>query len=414
MNTLKILFVWNDSDINNVDLRNPELGNIGVGGTDFLFGSIPHELGKRGLGKISVLHENASNILSPLVTSIVTPEGKGIVETLKNVAGDFDLIVTRASDQLGSLIEGLPASTRVIAWAHNHLRGPMLNWLGREPRVVAIVNVGREQMLLTRLSQSYAKSTWIDNPVYETPLAGDAVRGCRAVYMGALVPSKGFLGLAKMWPIIKKAVPHAELDVIGSTDLYGAASKSDNQYLQKIHDHLDYKSGHSGVHFHGKLGAEKSNILNRALVGLPNPTGFTETSCLSALEMSAAGLAIVAPRRWGFCDTVSPQYSGILAKNKASYVQSVVSLLSNPESTQRLGLSGRSWVISHFSHDRICAEWQLLFQNLLDGRSWRKPSPNHPTGLYPHGFLYKHNIFGPYSQQLRDVADKLVGWSLKH
>lgn len=414
MDTLKVLFVWDDSDIQSVDLSNPEGGNIGVGGTDFLFGSIPHELGKRSLGKISVLHRHASNTLSPLVTDIVPAKGEGLAEALKNLAKDFDLIVARASDQLASLIEGLPTSTRVIAWAHNHLRGPMLNWLGQEPRVVAIVNVGREQMLLTRLSRSYGKSTWIDNPVYETPWAGDVVRGCRAVYMGALVPSKGFLSLAKMWPAIKKAVPHAELDVIGSIDLYGAASKSDRQYLQKIHDHLDYESGRSGVHFHGKLGAEKSNVLNHALVGLPNPTGFTETSCLSALEMSVAGLAIVAPKRWGFCDTVNPQYSGILAMNRASYVESVVSLLSNPESTQRLGLSGRAWVMEHFSHDRICSEWQSLFQNIDNGRSWRKPCPDHPTGHYPHGFLYKHDILGPYTQSLRDLADKVVGWSLKH
>ncbi len=410
MNPPKVLFVWDDRDISNVDLGNPEGGNIGIGGTDFLFGSIPHELGKRQAGKIAVLHQISSNTLSPWVDSIVVPQGSTIPETLKAIAGQFDLIVARPGDLLIKLMDVLPPTARVIAWSHNHARGPMLKWLGLEPRIAAVVNVGREQMLLTRFSESYAKSTWIDNPVYEPPTAGDTARTCRAVYMGALVPSKGFLQLAKVWPSIKKAVPQAELDVIGSVDLYGAASKADRLYLQKIHQHLGQASGTSGVHFHGKLGSEKYAVLNKALVGLPNPTGFTETSCLSALEMSSCGLAIVAPQRWGFCDTVSPQYSGVLAPDMAKYVRAVVSLLSNPASTQQLGQSGKTWVAKNFSYEKICGEWQVLFQSLLNGRPLRQPEPKQPTGIYPHGLLYRHNVPPP----LRDMADKIVGWRLKH
>ncbi|RZL01957.1 MAG: glycosyltransferase [Rubrivivax sp.] len=413
MNPAKVLFVWDDKDISNAKLGAPEGGNIGIGGTDFLFGSIPHELGKRQAGKIAVLHQTPSNQLSPWVEDIVVPPGGTILATLKEVAGRFDLIVARPGDQLVQMMDVLPPSARVIAWSHNHSRGPMLKWLGLEPRIAAVVNVGREQMLLTRFSESYAKSTWIDNPVYAPPSGDEAVRTCRAVYMGALVPGKGFLHLAKLWPRIRQAVPQAELDVIGSADLYGAASKSDQQYLQKIHQHLGHDAAKSGVRFHGKLGSEKYAVLHKALVGLPNPTGFTETSCLSALEMSSCGLAIVAPQRWGFCDTVHPQHSGILAPDDETYVRSVVSLLSNPASTQKLGHSGKAWVAHHFSHEKISGEWQTLFQSLLTGRPLRQPEPTQPTGVYPHGFLYRHNVLGPYSQALRDVADKLVGWRLK-
>ncbi|MBI5925432.1 MAG: glycosyltransferase family 4 protein [Aquabacterium sp.] len=340
------------------------------------------------------------------------PQGASLAETLKSVAGDFDFIVARPGDQLVQLMKVLPSNVRVIAWAHNHLRGPMLKWLGRERRVVAVVNVGREQMLLTRLSACYAKSTWIDNPVYEAESTDGERRGCRAVYMGALVPSKGFLSLAKMWPAIKEAVPDAQLDVIGSVDLYGAGSGGVG-YIEKVRHHLGHNIEDAGVCFHGKLGVQKADVMNQALVGLPNPTGFTETSCLSALEMSSAGLALVVPHRWGYCDTVNPAQSGVFASGGRSYVRSVAALLNNPDSARRIGATGRQWVSDNFSYDRICQEWQGLFQRLLEGKALRKQAPTYPTGRYPHGLLYRFDFLGPYAQPLVDVTDKVVGWNMR-
>ncbi len=414
VNVPRALFIWDDRDLQGVGLENPPGGNVGVGGTDFLFASIPHELGQRGLSQVAVLHQDASNRLSPCVESIVVPEGQTFADTLRDVAHRFDVIVGRPSELLQQCTQALPGNARVVAWAHNHLRGPMLSWLGSDPRIVAVVNVGREQMLLTRLSAAYPKSTWIDNPVYDTPsVALDAPRRCRAVYMGALVASKGFHALAKVWPRIKAAVPEAELDVIGSADLYGGDPAAGQAYVDQLHRHLGGDAAKMGVRFHGKLGIEKNDVLRQALVGLPNPTGFTETSCLSALEMSSAGLAIVAPQRWGFCDTVSPEHSGVLAPHTEAYVNAVIDLLSHPAKARELGASGREWVAQRFSYAEMAVQWQTLFVQLLGAGLLKRACPEHPTGVYPHGWLYRCDFLGTRAQAVLDVADKAVGWQMR-
>jgi glycosyltransferase involved in cell wall biosynthesis len=414
MGAQRILFLWDDREVEGADLSRPEQGNVGVGGTDFLFSSVPHELAKTCPGQIAVLHTNAANRLSPLIQEVLVPPGGRIDETLKWAAAEFDLIVARPSESMMQWVAGLPASARVVAWAHNHLRGRMLNWLGHEPRIVAVVNVGREQMLLTRLSAAYGKSTWIDNPVYSSPACAVVDRAPRAVYMGALVSSKGFHRLARLWPRIRQAVPEAGLDVIGSTDLYGASGAVGERYMARIQQCLQPDAQSLGVTFHGKLGVSKHEVMSRALVGLPNPTGFTETSCLTALEMSSAGLAIVAPRRWGFCDTVSPLHSGRLTGSDAAYVRAVVRLLRDPAGTQALGQSGRQWVAEQFAYACICERWFELFDALGSRRAvGRQAVPRHPTGRYPHGLLYRFDFLGARAQALIDVSDKLVGWGLR-
>lgn len=409
----RVLFVWDDGDVHGADLSSPELGNVGVGGTDFLFGSIPHELSRRGVAHVSVLHANGNNRLSTLVSDIVPPDGVTLNAHLAQVSITFDFVVMRPGAKMVEWVQALPPQVRVIAWAHNHLRAGMLTWLGAERRVVAVVNVGREQLSLTRLSACYAKSTWIDNPVYPEMAQAGATRTCRAVYMGALVPAKGFLALARMWPAIKDLAPQAELDVIGSADLYGAVSASGQRYIDKVHQALGREPQRLGVHFLGRLGVEKSGVLAGALVGLPNPTGFTETSCLSALEMSSAGLALVVPHRWGYCDTVNPRLSGVYATSRQAYVQKVAALLNQPERAKALGESGRQWVSEHFSYDNVCAEWQALFERLTSGQERWKPRPVRPKGRYPHAMLYRLGVLGRAGQPVVDMADKLVGWSLR-
>ncbi len=413
MKTPRLLFVWDDGDVHGADLSSPGLGNVGVGGTDFLFGSIPHELGRRGLAEVSVLHTSHSNRLSPLVESIVPPEGVTLKAHLAQIAVAFDFVVMRPGAKMIDWVQALPPATRVIAWAHNHLRGSMLAWLGAERRVVAVVNVGSEQLSLTRLSACYAKSTWIDNPVYAETAQPGITRTCRAVYMGALVPAKGFLALARMWPAIKDLAPQAELDVIGSADLYGAVSAPGQRYVDKVNQALGHDPRRLGVNFLGRLGVEKSKVLAGALVGLPNPTGFTETSCLSALEMSSAGLALVVPQRWGYCDTVNPKLSGVYATSRQAYVRKVAALLNQPERAMALGDSGRKWVSEHFSYDSVCAEWQALFDCLMSGQERWKPRPVRPRGRYPHAALYRLGVLGRAGQPVVDMADKLVGWSLR-
>src|SRR5581483_6078032 len=119
------------------------------------------------------------------------------------------------------------------------------------------------------------------------------------------VPQKGFHRLAKLWPRIRRAFPDAQLDVVGSSHVYhadqplGPLGVAAPSYEKRLVRYLGKEPARHGVVFHGKLGREKYDVMSRALIGLPNPTGFTECCPASVVEMSQWGAAVVAVRQWG-------------------------------------------------------------------------------------------------------------------
>jgi len=77
------------------------------------------------------------------------------------------------------------------------------------------------------------------------------------------------------------------------------------------------------------------------MVGLPNPTGFLECCPASVVEMSGCQAAVVALRQWGMCDTVVDRVTGFLCRHDREYVDRVISLFSDPNTAQAMGVAGR-------------------------------------------------------------------------
>lgn len=152
--------------------------------------------------------------------------------------------------------------------------------------------------------------------------------------MGAVIPSKGLHLLAKAWPEVKKAVPDAELFVIGNGNLYsrnkdtsglGALGLAEKDYEQMFSKYITEDNKLSeGVHLLGVLGKEKYDVLAEMKVGVPNPSGRTETFCICAVEMQMMGARIVSKRCAGYLDTV---YNGILYDNSRELAGCIISEL---------------------------------------------------------------------------------------
>jgi len=159
----------------------------------------------------------------------------------------------------------------------------------------------------------------------------------------------------------------------------GVASRS---YENLILRYLRNDPAKYGVIFHGMMGTEKYGVMSRAMVGLPNPTGFTECCPGSVLEMSGCQAAVVAMRQWGMCDTVLDQVSGFLCRDDNEYVDRVVSLFANPCMAQSMGIAGQRFVSDRFSYAVVCEEWARLFNEVLSSAV-----PNYSistfTGRYP-------------------------------
>ncbi|WP_332400851.1 glycosyltransferase [Lactococcus laudensis] len=128
-------------------------------------------------------------------------------------------------------------------------------------------------------------------------------------FVGSITPAKGFHVLAKQWPKIKKKIPDAKLYVIGSGNLYdrnqrlGKFSIAESTYEKTFINYLTDRNGaiSSDVKFFGVLDNNlKIEVMNKAKVGVVNPTARGETFCISAIEFEALDIPVVSRKKWTF------------------------------------------------------------------------------------------------------------------
>jgi len=121
---------------------------------------------------------------------------------------------------------------KVIAWHHHPFD---LNLASQAIRCDAHVSVGSYQYFS---NNSFFDSHWhIQNIFFE---ANELMSGysefdiashaaMRFVFLGALIPAKGFHYVVQSWPEIRRVFPNSTLDVIGSTSTYSGHEPEDSQ-----------------------------------------------------------------------------------------------------------------------------------------------------------------------------------------
>ena len=232
-------------------------------------------------------------------------------------------------------------SLSVIIWAHNDVHYKQWNLFSALSYIKRIVNVGREEMELYRDHVLSEKSTFIYNifPVreksyYKKKIVSDDNHN--VVYMGSIVKMKGFHILARAWKTVIKNIPDANLYVIGSGRLYnqdaslGYYGIAEEKYENMFMPYLVDKKGDilPSVHFLGLLGDEKYDELGKCKVGVPNPTGFSETFCICALEMQLLGCNITTIAHPAYYDTVL--HKDYLFKNEFNLANFLIKRLLAP------------------------------------------------------------------------------------
>ena len=384
-----IAFLLDDLNVHAADLTDPALGNPAVGGTEYSFVSLAHELASRGIARVTLLHRNRANTYPKTLTVLPIDDYPAGLRRLLNQVEPIDSIIVRGHDSLvgAGVIEAIPDWIPVIAWTHNHLRSATLSYFARCEQIKRVVYVGREQCALAAGAPCHYKSTYIVPGFYVAPRS-NVCKERRAVYIGSLVPQKGFHRLARLWPCIRHACPTAELDVIGSSQVnhpdqqLGTLGVASVSYEKLILRYLRNDPASCGVVFHGKMGIEKYDVIGRAMVGLPNPAGFTECCPASVVEMSQCGAAVVAMRQWGMCDTVVDGTTGYLCRDDREYVARVSSLFADPDTAWSMGIAGQRFVEDTFSYAVICEKWERLFNEVLSSAVPNYTSPA-ISGMYP-------------------------------
>lgn len=376
MAKIKVAFYLDNRLIPNVNLSEPELGNPGCGGTEFLFVALPFYLKKYSSSIIPVLY---AHYTEHLPKNIETHRVQSVIEAAKKSSEhSSDIFIYRpyrkTEHEVIDLLDKLNLKT--IAWAHITPLSSVLRKMSKSKSIKSIVYVEHEQYDLSQDSAMLNRSHYIVNG-FDVNTCGSDLKSIKSpktvVYIGALVEQKGFHKLARLWPQILERVPEAKLNVIGSGKLYSEfdefgdlkiASRKYEDFFIKPYLVSDTGEVLPSVTFLGQLGTEKFEILRTAIVGVPNPTGSTENCPGSALEIQACETAVVTGAFYGLLDTVSENKSGYLCSTDDEFVSKICYLLNNQDIAMEMGQSGKRFVESRYSWIKVVKEWEEYLENI--------------------------------------------------
>ncbi|MFM7464173.1 MAG: glycosyltransferase family 4 protein [Cyanobium sp.] len=354
-------------------LPDPDLGNPGLGGTEFAF--------------LAVVRLLQGSPLQPRLLLTAPQAVEGIDSATVGIVSGLVGAIQAAEGCLGLVFRpGFASSADWAALERSPL--PLLPWLhnlgveqqGRYEALAALdrwLLVSGAQVDAFRHSRLAERAVVLPNPVAVPPaqrlprpfeLASAATD---LAYVGALTPFKGFDRLARQWAVIARACPEARLRVFGGADLYGtrAASGELTPYERHCRRLLERGGYADRVLFEGSCGLERYRALEQVAVGVVNPSGRDETFCLAAAEFSACGIPVLAPRRHALIHTVQDQRTGVLVDSDQQLAAEAIALLRYPQRAWVLGAEGQRYVQQAFGPEAVQRAWLQLAQQLVEGQA---------------------------------------------
>lgn len=364
---MKIAFYLPNSSISTIDFSNVDRGNPGIGGSEYSVILIASNLCKRHIYDVTVYCDKESIFPASLRW-----------QTCKDLVGAIKLGIRHRIDYI--VVDGKFLTEEIlcrfvkvkfIAWANTFIPEKAQDVFAKMDNVVRVVNVGKEELEQTKGHPIYKKSTYIYNAV-PTKILEDfpdiipnVKRKPNVCYIGSLHAAKGFQYLAMAWPAVLKEIPKAQLYVIGSGKLYGRNNKlgkwniASEEFEEMF---MPYLTEHGkiipSVHFLGILGEEKYSVLEKCKVGVPNPSGISETFGYTAVEMEFMDCQVTTIKCPGYMDTVCQKEN--LYENTNELSQYIIRLLKNNNYDRNKVLN----YIDLFSVDKIIQDWEMFFIQL--------------------------------------------------
>jgi glycosyltransferase involved in cell wall biosynthesis len=375
----KAAFFLKNELLNGVDCRNICEVNPGIGGSEYIILSMAYYLSIGDYGIDVTLFVQQNNLL---------PNGLNVV-VVKNLReaifqSDIRKIDTLAFRHDICWIEDetfirSPQYVKLIPWCHNFVPPHILSFYAKNNFFVRIITVGKEQLELYIDHRAYGKSDYIFNGIDFAPytalrenLPPFGHRDNVVTYIGSLTRSKGFHILAEAWLNVLKGCPNAQLYVIGSGKLYdrgvilGKYGIAEPSYESEFMKYL-VKDGNilPSVHFLGILGSEKNEILKKTKVGVPNPTGYTETFGITAVEMQLMGCVVTTKRCPGYLDTVrNKEFLYDCPDQLSVYILKALHINDYDDADTY------NWLKQKFDVRGITAQWSDLLVDKVPNSGW--------------------------------------------
>ena len=109
-------------------------------------------------------------------------------------------------------------------------------------------------------------------------------------------------------------------------------------------------------------------VINNTTVGVVNPSGLSETFCISAIELESMGVPVVSKKYGGLLDTIQDKKTGLLFKNEKDFVSSVVKLLKDKKLNDEYSRNAYHFVRETFSAETVIPVWYSMFQEIISNK----------------------------------------------
>jgi len=383
---MKISFYVDLKNYENIDLRNLENGNPGIGGTEYCFLLLINQLELSTSNHQFTLIHNSNNSILPAIDSKYV---SNLFEAIEyNELNAYDILVFRPiqKQEVYDLLNY--KDVKAITWGHNFYRAGLARMISECDNVVRNVFVSRQlydRMIDHDISE---KSVYIFNGINcEVDYTREIIEKQTVTFLSAIEPNRGFHIVAKQWKKVLKHVPDAELLVIGNGMLYsedirlGTFGIAKDSYEKKFMKYLLNENGEilPSVKFLGKLGGEKNQVFEKTKIGIVNPIG-RETFCLSAIEMGLFKIPVITKGNHGLLDTVRHNKTGYHITRKRELSKYIIRLLHNDDLNNALGENGYKFIVDNFDIKVVSNCWI----ELLDSCNQEKN-----TFVKPNSFLLK-------------------------
>lgn len=361
-----------DKNFSGIDLSNPQNGNPGVGGSEYLFALLGMYLKKNSEDIDICIYHYSKNKL-PCENKIVNNPYDMLQQMNTDSIDIFIHQINKPSEWYQALRK---TKIKSIAWAHVYPAYYEQQEFKRTDNVKRVVFVGKEEYDAYIDSDLICKATYIFNMLNtEKNMHSRVLQNKEVTYIGSLVPAKGFHTLAKVWKNIIERVPDAQLNVIGTGRVYDRNAKlgkygiAQEDYEKSFIQFLTTPNGEilSSVHFLGLLGQEKEDVLANTMVGIVNPTALTETFCMSAVEMELAEIPVVSKKKWGLLDTVKDKETGFLFSSDKEFEDDIVHLLNDKNLNIQMGKRACRFVKDTFEASIIIKKWNKEIWEVYNG-----------------------------------------------
>lgn len=373
---IKVCFFLANGELSDRDFSNPEAGNPGIGGTEFMIWMVAYYLNKYYKNLNIVLLAQNIDTMPVMLDCIQCSDALQAIKICKEINGDIFVFKGPYHDKsLFDLIDQLKIKS--VMWSHNYESLLSLKYVMGCKYLKRNICVSKEQYHKLMDHEVFEKSTYIHNALdFNSYQSQFNINKENAVcFMGGLRETKGFHLLAEAWPQVIKEVPNAKLYVLGGANLYERNAQTGNfgianpTYEKRFMSFLLDKQGKTlnSVEFCGVLnGKKKTDLISRCKVGVVNPSGFGETFCISAIEFSALHVPVVTVKKNALLETVIDQQTGLLFKHKNQLAQTIVKLLKDNELNRLLGESGAIYVREQFDILKICKRWAEEIQRIYN------------------------------------------------